>query len=269
MNMVSKETRATVESAIAVLIAKANDLYVKNPTWAEASAPLMMPKVTYNLGGGSAGRANSTTWTLGFHPVLLSENLEEFLNTTIPHEVAHLIHSKTHIGEHRGLTSNSRGVTVCCRRDVHGSSWKSIMRDLGYQPRTCHNYDMTNVKRRRAQRIEVECPRCHTSFEITSVRLSRMQNGTSYRHKCGELVDSTNLIIKTRTLPERKPVNTMPTPKAPRRVERSKIDTCRWVYEQHNASVTEEKLVEMFAQHGKMQCGQAKQYLKHIQKEHA
>lgn len=98
-------------------------------TWPGCNLPTIT--VTYRPSGTSAGLAYCHLYQLNFHPVLLLENIEEFFESIIGHEVAHLV--STHLHGH----------------DIadHGSEWADVMRAFGLPPDRCHRLDTTNVER--------------------------------------------------------------------------------------------------------------------------
>ena len=85
------------------------------------------PKVTFNRKGRTAGMAYSYVWKVMLNLVLLSENYEDFMEQTIPHEVAHLVANK------------------CFNSWGHDREWKRVMRDFGLVPLRYNSYDLRNV----------------------------------------------------------------------------------------------------------------------------
>ncbi len=94
---------------------------------------LPIPTIDYSMVGATSGQANLKTWAIKLNSILLMENLEEMINDTVPHEVAHLaVHA---------VYPN--------RRVVHGPEWATMMILFGLEPTRCHNYDTTNSSRKR------------------------------------------------------------------------------------------------------------------------
>jgi len=52
---------------------------------------LNYPSVGFTVRGTNGGTANHGTWHVNFNMGLLVDNMDEYLNQTIPHEVAHLV----------------------------------------------------------------------------------------------------------------------------------------------------------------------------------
>lgn len=153
---------------------------------------LDMPKVTYTKGGGVAGTASYTTWTIDLNPVLLMENTDDFMKRTVPHELAHLACDKIYPEAHnRGFNDEAAGMLRMLsirghgryrrpKRDIHGSRWQSIMRVLGADPSRCHSYDVTNVKRRKA-RFDYKCSKCGTAMSVGPKIHKQIQRDASSR----------------------------------------------------------------------------------------
>jgi SprT protein len=94
---------------------------------------LSLPEATidFSLRGRCAGQArvskNGST-NLRINSQLLVENLEDFLHTTIPHEVAHLV-------------VNWRARKKRLRPRPHGPEWQSVMQDcFNLEAKRCHDY---------------------------------------------------------------------------------------------------------------------------------
>lgn len=119
------------------------------------------PAITYDLRGTSGGRAWGSH-RIQLNSVLLMENLEKFLETTVPHEFAHNVQSVLYPFDR-----------------PHGNGWKSIMRVLGAPANRCHSYDVTNAKvRTNRTTYDYHC-KCNT-FQLTSNRHNKIKNGKVY-----------------------------------------------------------------------------------------
>ena len=89
--------------------------------------------ILFNLKGCRAGVAYglSNPQKLRYNLQLAKENLNDFLENTIPHEIIHLYQRK--------IYPNSRS---------HGKEFKFIGQTLGYNTERCHYYDVSTVKRK-------------------------------------------------------------------------------------------------------------------------
>jgi len=104
-----------------------------------------VPHVVFNLRGTTAGMAYS--YGAGFTPLIrynlgiAKENLEAFLDRTVPHEVSHIVANR-YFGKNCG----------------HKQEWKWVMREVyGKEPSRCHQYD---VKAHRARRTFIHIYKC-------------------------------------------------------------------------------------------------------------
>jgi SprT protein len=89
-----------------------------------------LPKITFNQRGKIAGCARLQKNELRFNPVLLSDNIDAFLEEVVPHEVCHLLAYKL-FGKVR----------------PHGKEWQNLMLELfGVKGQTYHQMDVTKVK---------------------------------------------------------------------------------------------------------------------------
>ena len=102
---------------------------------------LPVPEIDGTLTGMTAGQHVYHRFT-GKHTIrinipLLLKNSEDFLATTIPHEVAHLV------------------VTFLWpTATAHGDYWKTSMRNcFGIEPKRCHSYDVSEYRRTRYRYI--------------------------------------------------------------------------------------------------------------------
>jgi len=133
-----------------------------------------MPPINFNLKGRCAGQYCNTfvRYTgmsidehLKFNMEIAVQNSQDFINRTVPHEVAHLVAQRLY----------GRGVN-------HDHRWQNIMTQyFNTDPSRCHNYDMTNVTVKRQRRFEYGCG-CRT-FQITTVRHNKILRGRVYN--CG------------------------------------------------------------------------------------
>ena len=111
-----------------------------------------VPHVVFNLRGITAGMAFS--YVEGFTPLirynlgLAKENLEAFLDNTVPHEVAHIVANR-HFGKNCG----------------HKREWQWVMRKVyGIEPKRCHQYDVSahRIRKTFIHIYKCGCGECRT-----------------------------------------------------------------------------------------------------------
>jgi len=125
---------------------------------------LDIPHVRFDKRGTTAGTAHYEMLELNFNARLLIDNWDEFMNQTIPHEVAHLLKNHIH-GRGKGSFLAS-----------HGVAWKRVMRGLGVEPDRCHAMDVSKVQMPKAKHIYT-CDKCQKELVISSVRHNKMVRG--------------------------------------------------------------------------------------------
>lgn len=147
------------------------------PLCASHRSSLPDPIIRFDLRGQAAGQAQ---WRVNARP-LLRFNLDiarrhqaDFLASTVPHEVAHL-------------------VTMSChgRTRPHGSEWRSVMAYLGIpDPKRCHQYTLEESTLKQQRRWTYRCD-CR-NHELSTTRHKRVQKGTTQYHcrRCGTALRS-------------------------------------------------------------------------------
>ena len=113
---------------------------------------------TFSWGGGRE-------LTLNFNMTLLNENFDDFMNSTVPHEVAHF------------LTYNCYGVIHTRNGNIshHGKEWKKMMGFLGTEAKRCHSYCVKNSSKRQ-KRWSYTCD-CGKDHQVATVTHNRIQKG--------------------------------------------------------------------------------------------
>ena len=88
-----------------------------------------LPQINFNQRGKIAGSARLQLNELRFNPILLSENVDAFLNEVVPHEVCHLLAYQL-FGKVR----------------PHGREWRNLMLKLfDVRGQTYHRMDVSSV----------------------------------------------------------------------------------------------------------------------------
>jgi len=140
------------------------------------------PRLSYDLRGTVAGRGgiSSGEQIVKINPVLLMENVEEMIQQTVPHEVAHVAQYVVYgTGRHN---------------KPHGIYWERMMRLFGCDPRRCHSYDVTNARVRRVGRVEYVCA-CQT-HTVSLTIINRIAAGRKYVCKsCKTVITPKNSLV--------------------------------------------------------------------------
>lgn len=160
-------------------------------------------EILFNLRGTTAGQAcysrmyggsELTNIRLRYNNVLMAENTEDFIDQTVPHEVAHIVAQRIF-----GSYTNK----VC-----HGTGWKRVMEAFGKRATRCHDYDVSNARVRNVTRIEVTCG-CRT-HQVSKKVATKIQMGYGYRCKVCRSTLTVNATQPVVAKPVKKPVTTAP-----------------------------------------------------------
>lgn len=84
---------------------------------------VVMPRVSYDLRGRCAGVSYDGQRHISFNLRLFREHFFDFIESVVPHELAHVMHEDSKVGG----------------RD-HGKEWKAVMQRLGFRATVFHNY---------------------------------------------------------------------------------------------------------------------------------
>lgn len=144
--------KARVEKKIADCLAIANKHY--NPM-----LPFKTPTIKYEVRGTVGGYARFNQWEVDFNSVLLMENLEHFIESTVPHEVAHLIDHAVNGIQRRGYKTIS-----------HGWTWKTVMHLFGCDGNRTHKYDVKNAQVKKKAKYHYICEGCKKDVFMGPVR---------------------------------------------------------------------------------------------------
>jgi SprT protein len=132
---------------------------------------IVYPEIRFDLRGKTAGmvlfRAAGNS-VIRYNLPLLMRYGEEFINTTAPHEVAHLI-ARTLYGP---------------RIKPHGIEWKRIMNLFNASPERCHDFDTEQTGGRKLRYFDYRCD-CR-DHRLSAIRHNRIMQGSVYLCKhCG------------------------------------------------------------------------------------
>lgn len=216
--MLTAQLQAKVNDKILASIATIERVY---------GVKMVFPTISYALTGTTAGMAYYRRNLLKFNAKLLVENEQEFIENTVPHELAHLATELIYPEAHKRSTFTGK-------RNPHGRQWQSIMRTLGVEANRCHNYDTSGTVRRKSTSVEIECGVCfRTLGSMGPKRLARLHDfycdicGRS--HSLGKLRAKTVQHTPAHTL-ETTPTIIVGSIKKPDTTGLTKKDICRTIY---------------------------------------
>jgi SprT protein len=141
-------------------------------------------ELDFELEGTVAGRAGYDNrikkGILKINMDVFLNNKEEYINQTIPHEIAHII-SDNHFGREKG--------------DSHGDNWKRVMLYFGKNPKRCHNYEVKKTKTWRLDRFQTHCKKCGLKMVFSKVIYNKMLKGKGrYCNKCETRINPKDVI---------------------------------------------------------------------------
>ncbi|MET0028235.1 MAG: SprT-like domain-containing protein [Candidatus Thiodiazotropha sp.] len=125
--------------------------------------PPTRPEIRFDLTGKSAGIVvfgPGNRCVIRYNAALLSRYGQEFMDETVPHEVAHIV-ARRRFGQ---------------RIRPHGREWKQVMAFFQAPARRCHSFDTTQTTRRRMRYYDYRCA-CR-DHRISAVRHNRVVSGT-------------------------------------------------------------------------------------------
>lgn len=121
----------------------------------------IIPHIRMNIRGCTAGRANFAKWELQYNPVLFIQNKQDFIASTIPHEIAHLV---------------ANAMSRSGRVKPHGYEWREVMYKLGISKASrCHSYDTSKLYTARPRPYVYAC-KCK-EHRLTSIIHRRIVAG--------------------------------------------------------------------------------------------
>lgn len=152
-----------------------------------------VPPIHYDVRGTTGGYHQDGE--VHYNPTLLMENVDQYLERTVPHEVAHHIdtlngdNARPQNDVYRMLNAAMTGRrSRRAKRSIHGPSWQHICRIMGMTDiKRCHQYDVTNAQVKVKNKFEYKCGGCSQAIFMSSVRHNKFRKGRStyWCSKCG------------------------------------------------------------------------------------
>ena len=139
------------------------------------------PEIRYNTKGKTAGWAcwNHGKPYIDINPILLNENVEEVINQTVPHEVAHIVVSEVYESQQM-VRVDIWSMRMVRSVQPHGWEWQSVMRLFGLDPERCHRMDVSTVRAIRNGGIEYVYKCSCMEHKMSKIKHNRMQRGRGY-----------------------------------------------------------------------------------------
>lgn len=103
-----------------------------------------------------------------FHLGFAREHRDEYMDNTVPHEVAHYVADRIDMARGR-------------KSAPHGSTWKSVMVSFGKVPGRCHQYDTAKVVAPTNRRKFKYACVCGTTYSLGIKAHKNSVEGSKYR----------------------------------------------------------------------------------------
>ena len=181
------EMQEMVEDKVLFLMIQFEERVGNDACKYELNAP---DEIRFDKTGATAGISyfnyHKGSGHLNFNPVLMTENWDHFIDSTVVHEVAHYC-----VSIYCGYLTSRSG-----RKQSHGRSWKNMMRFFGITDvQRCHTYDTSTVKRvRKVKRFSYECSCGHDHKLSTRMHNQIVRGRRRICSKCNSTVEFTGIV---------------------------------------------------------------------------
>ena len=164
-----------------------------------------------------------------FNPHFLEKFTEDYIATTVPHEVAHL-----------GVHTVWQSKFSIRRPNAHGIEWKTMMRRLGVSPDRCHTFEADEGVGRAKNKFHYVCGSCKKDLPVGPKVHKKLQAGVKYRCRCGSsdlrlqgALGKVNYAAAKAKIANKAttPIQTAPVAKAP--AKGTKLEQCYEYYKQY------------------------------------
>lgn len=130
-------------------------------------------KISFDVNSAQlAGDARYSDFRVRINPHFLVKYPDETIDTTVPHEIAHL-------GCHQYYTLDN-GIRI----DGHGPEWKSMMVRLGADPSRCHTMEADEGVGRQKTKYGYKCSRCGDAVPVGPKIHANIKRGRTYWPRC-------------------------------------------------------------------------------------
>jgi SprT protein len=139
------------------------------------------PNIHYDIIGTNGGLAKSASMSVHYNDKLLKQNEEDFIETTVPHEVCHIaVYHKSNI-EKKPYPKNG-----------HGADWKLMMWIAGVPARKYHQYE---VERKSPIEYKYKCG-CANGVIVNQKTHKKIKDQTMLCKKCNKVIGDWERIMK-------------------------------------------------------------------------
>ena len=163
--MISAELRSQVELKVSEVVSSIERMY---------NTKFFKPiEIRYDINSARlGGQALLSSFVVRLNPIFLAKYKEEYINSTVVHEVAHLGCTQVY--------TRDKGYKV----DHHGREWKQMMVKLGANPSRCHTYEAEEGQGRQKTKYGYVCSHCNAPIVVGPVVHKKLKVGAQYRTKC-------------------------------------------------------------------------------------
>lgn len=202
------------------------------------------PTVLFRKKGTCAGTAHDGRYEIDLNLIIMIDNPDS-IEDTVAHEFAHLVDGIVNPETRETKIIRTRRGLRRSKRDVHGYTWKNIMRLFGKAPERCHDLDVSRARVRNKRSTKVHVWKCgcgQGKVVLTPAthkkQLKAVGNYGYYQRghtvaRCGKYsyfgIEGQELTPMA-TAANTRTTKPAPKPRAPRGAE-SKLDKCRRVYD--------------------------------------
>lgn len=123
---------------------------------------ITLPTVDYKLIGGNAGKAFCVKGHITLNGALLMQNGIQFIDRTVPHELAHIVCEVLYPEAHHPSSGNWGKIP---KRKIHGPRFQEIMGVLGADGSRCHSYVIASNNKTKAKFV-YECIVCGRDYVV-------------------------------------------------------------------------------------------------------
>jgi len=132
-----------------------------------------------------------------FHLDFAEGNATDYIDHTVPHEVAHWIDTELYGNQYTDATWSRKKGRWTRQRIIHGSTWKNIMILVMRIPATTtHNYDLTDTKVKKQERFDYSCG-CGQKYMLSKTRHNWIVKGKK-SYSCTKCRRGITLNVKTK-----------------------------------------------------------------------